>query len=100
MPRGGSHSISQRSGYPEVRLMWLTFAPPLANASAFSSTEWEATFTNWTLTGPEEKRTLQVAGPRSVAGRRHRSVVHFTGDVECRAGILLGGIRATKLTRR
>lgn len=53
-------------GIPQVRQMWLTFAPPLAHGQALADTEWQATFTNWTLTGPEAKRKLQVAGPDSV----------------------------------
>ena len=53
-------------GIPQVRMMWLTFAPPLANGAALASTEWLATFTNWILTGPAETRALQVASPDSV----------------------------------
>ena len=32
-------------GIPEIRQMWLTFAPPLANGASFSDTEWQAEFT-------------------------------------------------------
>ncbi len=53
-------------GVPEIRQMWLTFAPPLANGAAFTDTEWEAEFANWTVTGPESVRALAVAGPGSV----------------------------------
>ncbi len=53
------------AGIPQVRKMWLTFAPPLAIGAAFQPTEWRAQFTNWTLSGPEEVRRLQVAGPGS-----------------------------------
>ena len=53
-------------GIPEIRKMWLTFAPRLANAQAYVATEWEATFTNWTVSGPEAKRRLQVASQGSV----------------------------------
>src|SRR5207247_8434810 len=53
-------------GIDQLRQCWLTFAPALANASAFSPTDWEAAFSNWQLTGPESVRALQVAGPGSV----------------------------------
>jgi len=53
-------------GIPQIRQMWLTFAPPLAPGMALPSTEWHAAFTNWTLTGPEAVRALQVATPDSV----------------------------------
>jgi hypothetical protein len=53
-------------GITSVRQMWLTFAPALSIGQAFQATEWQATFSNWTLTGPDEKARLQVAGPGSV----------------------------------
>ena len=53
-------------GIAQVRMMWFTFAPPLADSAAFVDTEWQATFTNWTLSGPESTRALAVAGPDSV----------------------------------
>ena len=58
-------------GIPQIRLMWLTFAPPLANASAFADVEWEAKFTNWTLRDPESTRTTagSWARQRSRRGR-------------------------------
>ena len=37
-------------GMQNVRQMWFTFAPPLANGNAFQDTEWEAVFTNWAVT--------------------------------------------------
>src|SRR6185312_9904360 len=70
---GGSSDVTWRVtldfaalGLSSVRLMWLTFAPKLTSGSAYADTEWEATFTNWNLTGPEEVRRLRVAGPGSV----------------------------------
>jgi hypothetical protein len=39
-------------GLPTARMMWLTFAPPLPNGTALAATEWQAEFTNWTVTGP------------------------------------------------
>ncbi len=53
-------------GIPQVRQMWLTFAPPLATGEAFADTEWQAAFANWGVTGPEATKTLQVAGPGSI----------------------------------
>ncbi|MBM3725671.1 MAG: hypothetical protein FJW40_09625 [Acidobacteria bacterium] len=52
-------------GVPRIRQMWLTFAPRLANGAAYADTEWQAEFTNWTLSGTEALKTLQVAGPAS-----------------------------------
>ena len=63
----------------EVRQMWLTFAPPLANGAAFEATEWQAEFTNWTVTGPEETRALKVAGPGSVRVEEDDSWCKYTG---------------------
>ncbi len=51
-------------GIDQIRQAWLTFAPALANGAAYEATEWEAEFTNWTVTG--EKQWLLVAGPGSV----------------------------------
>ena len=52
-------------GVPKARKMWLTFAPPLSVGKQFEPVEWEAEFTNWRLSGPEDKRKLDVAGPGS-----------------------------------
>lgn len=50
-------------GLDHVRQMWLTFAPAIADWSAYAATEWVATFTGWTVTG---NKWLKVAGPGSV----------------------------------
>ena len=52
-------------GIGQLRQCWLTFAPALVTGT-YTATEWEATFSNWTLTGAETTRTLSVAGPGSV----------------------------------
>ncbi len=58
---------SGQSAYlPKIRQMWLTYAPALANGARLESTEWRAIYTNWTLTGPDAKQRLLVAGPDSV----------------------------------
>jgi len=51
-------------GLDQVRQMWLTFAPAIADSAAYQATEWRAEFTNWTVTGANQ--WLQVAGPGSV----------------------------------
>ena len=66
-------------GIPQIRMMWLTFAPPLADSAAFADTEWQATFTNWTLTGPESVRMLPVAGPDSVRIEHNDSWCTYSG---------------------
>lgn len=53
-------------GAPSIRQMWLTFAPPLSSGRAFETTEWEATFSNWTLSGPGSQEDAE----RSGAGQR------------------------------
>jgi hypothetical protein len=63
----------------EIRQMWLTFAPPLANGSQFEDTEWQAEFTNWTVTGSDTTRALKVAGPGSVRIEEDDSWCKYTG---------------------
>ncbi|MGJ5820528.1 non-contractile tail sheath protein [Paludibaculum fermentans] len=53
-------------GLKEIRQMWLTLAPRLADSQEYEGSPWSATFENWTLTGPEEVRRLSVAGRDSV----------------------------------
>ena len=78
-------------GIAQVRQMWLTFAPPLANGAAFETTEWEAVFTNWTVSGPEEKRALKVAGPGSIRVEENDSRCRFEGRWEAETGFFSGG---------
>ncbi|HYP08163.1 MAG TPA: hypothetical protein VER03_18160, partial [Bryobacteraceae bacterium] len=66
-------------GLTELREMWFTYAPALAHGKAFEPTEWEAVYTNWTLTGPEDRRMLQVAGPNSVRIEENDSWCKYTG---------------------
>lgn len=68
------------AGIPDVRKMWLTFAPPLSPGRPFEATEWEAVFTNWTLTGPEEVRRLQVAGPGSQRIEESSTLCTYLGN--------------------
>ena len=53
-------------GIDQIRQAWITFAPQLANGTAYRDTEWTATFSNWSVLDPENKRTLQIAGPGSL----------------------------------
>lgn len=53
-------------GISSVRQMWLTFAPELSIGQALAPVEWQAVFSNWGLSGPENSKRLQVAGPGSV----------------------------------
>ncbi|HSB13490.1 MAG TPA: hypothetical protein VLE22_03465 [Bryobacteraceae bacterium] len=78
-------------GIPEIRQMWLTFAPPLANGASFSDTEWQAEFTNWTVGGPEEVRALKVAGPGSVRVEEDDSWCSYTGEWGVETGFYSGG---------
>jgi hypothetical protein len=50
----------------QVRQMWLTFAPQLANGAAYVPANWDAVFTNWAVSDPLGNRPLKVAGPGSV----------------------------------
>ncbi len=78
-------------GLKSIRLMWLTFAPELAPARAFTSLDWEARFSNWNLSGPEEKRRLKVAGPNSVRVEENDSWCNWTGTWEPEQGFYSGG---------
>lgn len=66
-------------GITDIRQLWLTFAPPLANGSAYDGGDWEAAFTNWTLTGPEETMMLQVAGLNSVRVQQSNKACTYSG---------------------
>jgi hypothetical protein len=53
-------------GVDQIRQAWITFAPRLPVNRAYQDTEWTATFTNWSVVDPANKRTLQIAGPTSL----------------------------------
>jgi hypothetical protein len=53
-------------GIDQIRQAWITFAPELANAAAYSDTEWAVTFSNWNVEDAQNVRTLQIAGPGSI----------------------------------
>jgi hypothetical protein len=78
-------------GIASVRQMWLTFAPALADGGALEAAEWEAEFTNWSLTGPESRRALQVAGPGSVRVEEDDAWCRYTGPWPVESGFYSGG---------
>ncbi len=53
-------------GIDQIRQAWLTFAPRLPDSGVYSDTEWTAAFSNWSVSDPNNVRTLQIAGPASV----------------------------------
>ncbi len=53
-------------GIDQIRQAWLTFAPALSGGAQYSDTEWTAAFSNWSVADPNNKRTLQIAGPGSL----------------------------------
>lgn len=64
---------------PKIRQMWFTYAPALANGARLESTEWRAIYSNWTLTGPEAKQELLVAGVDSVRVEHNDVWCTYTG---------------------
>ena len=75
----------------QIRKMWLTLAPRLANGQDFVSQEWHASFDNWTVSGPAEVRQLQVPGPCSYWIGATDGGCHFEGDWSLVDGFYLGG---------
>ncbi|WP_031494956.1 hypothetical protein [Bryobacter aggregatus] len=65
-------------GIGSVRQMWFTYAPPLAEAAVLPATEWQATYTNWNLSGDLAKRQLLVAGLDSVRVEENSSWCKYT----------------------
>jgi hypothetical protein len=62
-----------------LRQCWLTFAPSLAYAAAYSATEWQAVFSNWTLSGNEDVKKLRIAGPGSVRIEENDTACTYSG---------------------
>lgn len=67
------------NGCSQLRQCWLTFAPALTADIPYIPAEWQAVFSNWTLTGDEAKRRLQVAGPGSVRIEENDSACTYIG---------------------
>jgi hypothetical protein len=62
-----------------LRQCWLSFAPSLAYGAAYSATEWQAVFSNWTLSGNEDVKKLQIAGPGSVRIEENDTACAYSG---------------------
>ena len=60
------HADFSALGWADIQKLWLTFAPALANGSAYSPTEWQVTVSNWAVGDNAATRALKVAGPGSV----------------------------------
>jgi phage tail sheath gpL-like len=76
----------------QIRKMWLTLAPRLADGQAFVSQEWHAGFDNWTVTGPDAVRQLQVPGPCSYWIGSTDNACQFVGEWSLVDGFYLGGL--------
>jgi hypothetical protein len=72
-------------GIDQLRQCWLTFAPSLTNGP-YIATEWQATFSNWQLTGPAATQALSVAGPGSVRIEETNGLCTFEGVWNVEAG--------------
>lgn len=78
-------------GIPKIRQMWFTFAPALANGDRLSSTEWRAIYSNWTLSGPDAKQQLLVAGLDSVRVEHNDVWCAYTGTWADELGFFSNG---------
>src|SRR3954447_24710234 len=68
-------------GIDQVRQSWITFAPQLMAASAYSDTEWTASFSNWAIQDPLNQRFLRCAGPASLRiGNDANTACQYTGS--------------------
>jgi len=84
--RGGSSDAVWRvtidfsaEGLTDLQKIWLTFAPKLADSAPYEPQEWQATFSNWTVTDAQSKRALKVAGPLSVRIEEDDAWVSYSG---------------------
>lgn len=76
-------------GLPEIRTMWMTLAPRLANGEAFDGAPWEAIFRHWTVTGPDHVKYLRFAGPESGAVLCSATECTYSGAWDPVAGFYL-----------
>jgi hypothetical protein len=82
----------------KLRQCWLTFAPSLANGAAYTASEWLATFSNWSLTGPASVAALQIAGPGSVRIEENYAACTFNQPWLAQAGPYSGYFAAKSQT--
>ena len=77
-------------GIDSLRQCWLTFAPSLTpsptNGAAYTASEWQATFSNWQLNGPDSTKALQIAGPGSVRLEEDNSACTFSANWAIESG--------------
>ncbi len=73
-------------GIDQLRQCWLTFAPSLADGAAYTAAEWQATFSNWQLAGPDAVAALQVAGPGSIRIEEDNGACVFTPNWSIESG--------------
>lgn len=66
-------------GIDQLRQCWFTYAPSLTNGTAYSDTDWTATYTNWSVSGDDSKKFLKIAGPGSVRIEETSSWCTFQG---------------------
>jgi hypothetical protein len=78
-------------GLEQISQMWLTLAPRLANGGPMSMQEWNATFTNWTVSGPQAVQQLQVPGPSSYWIGCNDRACSYSGQWALEDGFYLNG---------
>jgi hypothetical protein len=66
-------------GLSKLRKLWMTFAPELPDGKSYNDTQWSVVFSNWTVSDPNGKRALYVAGPGSVRVNSRDAWVKYTG---------------------
>jgi len=66
-------------GWSDIQKLWLTFAPALANSSAYAPSEWQVMVSNWVVTDSAGTRALKVAGPGSVRIEEDSDWVQYSG---------------------
>lgn len=77
-------------GIDQLRQCWLTFAPSLANGSAFRAAEWLATFSNWQISDPKSVAPLSVAGPGSIRIEENSAACLWSANWNLESGFYSG----------
>jgi hypothetical protein len=75
----------------QVRQMWLTFAPQLGDSAAYAGAEWDAVFSNWSVSDPKNVRPLKVAAQNSVRVEETDAGCSFKGKWSSEAGFFSQG---------
>jgi len=97
---GGSSNVTWRISIDfttlsidNPRMLWLTFAPRLANGVAYAPANFDIQCTNWTITDPSSHRALKVPNPSKstrIESRNAGAVKSGTGWV-LQSGFYSGG---------